>query len=185
MVCTATSTKLRRAQKSAAATLVEYIISIGVGSIALLAIVAFSIYTGRSFAGMMNYVELESQSRSTLDGMIKDIRQTAILTGFTSNSLTFRDYDDKPLLYEYSPENRTLTRTKDGTSKTLLKECDSLNFGIFQRNTTNGTYDQYPASLQASNCKVVQVTWVCSRAITGTKLNTETVQTAKIVIRNQ
>ena len=185
MVCTPTSTDSRRAQRSVAATLIEYVISIGVGSIALLAIVAFSIYTGRSFAGIMNYVELEGQSRTALDGMIKDIRQTGLLTGFTSNSLTFQDYDAKALTYAYDPEARTLTRTKDGASKTLLNECDSLDFSIFQRNTTNGTYDQYPTTLQASNCKVVQVTWTCSRQITGTKLNTETVQTAKIVIRNQ
>ena len=185
MVCTLTFTESRRAQRSAAATLIEYIISIGVGSIALAAIVSFSIYTGRSFAGIMNYVELEGQSRAALDGMIKDIRQTGLLTGFTSNKLTFQDYDTKPLVYEFSPSGRTLTRTKDGASKTLLTGCDSLSFSIFQRNTTNGTYDQYPTSLQASNCKVVQVTWTCSRIITGTKLNTETVQTAKIVIRNQ
>jgi hypothetical protein len=78
-----------------------------------------------------------------------------------------------------------LTRAKDGVTTDLLTQCDTLNFNIYQRNTTNGTYDQYPTSVEASNCKVVQVSWTCSRTITGTKLNTETVQSTKIVIRNQ
>jgi hypothetical protein len=33
--------------------------------------------------------------------------------------------------------------------------------------------------------KLVQVTWVCSRSILGKKVNTESVQSAKVVIRKQ
>src|SRR4030095_1099357 len=101
------------------------------------------------------------------------------------NKLVFEDADLLSLTYRYDPSTRRLYREKNGVTNTMLTECDSLNFSIFQRNTTNGTYDQSPTSLQASNGKVVQVRWTCSRTITGSKLNTETVQSTKIVIRNQ
>ena len=41
----------------------------------------------------------------------------------------------------------------------------------------------WPAS--ATNCKVVQVTLLCSRSLLGTKANNATMQSAKIVIRKQ
>ena len=106
------------------------------------------------------------------------------MTSFSSNQLVFRDYDGHSLSYTYSPDDQTLTRSKDGTNKLLLKECDFMNFQIFQRNPIGGTYDQYPTAV-VTNCKLVSVTWICSRKIIGSKLNTESVQTAKIVIRKQ
>ena len=65
-----------------------------------------------------------------------------------------------------------------------MTECDYLRFAIFQRNPIGGTYDQY-ATASATNCKLVQLNWICSRTILGAKVNTESVQSAKIVIRRQ
>jgi hypothetical protein len=48
----------------------------------------------------------------------------------------------------------------------------------------NGSYDQYPTA-SASTCKLVQLDWICSRPIIGTQKNTESVQSAKVVIRKQ
>ena len=42
----------------------------------------------------------------------------------------------------------------------------------------------YSASNNPAICKLVSVSWRCSRTILGQKVNTESVQTAKIVIRN-
>ena len=67
----------------------------------------------------------------------------------------------------------------------LLTGCETLNFAIFQRNSTNGTYDQYPSSNEPTNTKLVQVSWVCKRSILGASINSESVQTAKIVIRKK
>ena len=171
-------------RRTSAASLVEMLVGMAIGGMVIAATLAFSLYTGRGFAGVANYIELESQSRTALDTMIRDIRQAGALTSFASNKVIFVDSASQPLIYEYSPTARTLNQTKSGKTTTLLKECDSLRFGIYKRNTTNGTFDQYPTTVEASNAKVIQVSWTCSRTITGSKLNTESVQTAKIVIRN-
>ena len=165
------------------ASLVEYLVSLGIGALILLIVAPLSLYSGRSFAGLANYVDLHSASVLALDRMSKEIRQTVGLTFYSATQLTFNDGTNRPpLRYVYSPTARTLTRIQGTQTNLLLKECDSLQFAIYQRTPLPNTYDQYPTA-NATNCKVVQVTWNCSRTILGAKLNTESGQSAKIVIR--
>ena len=98
--------------------------------------------------------------------------------------------------YTYDPANHTLTRTSpcasDGSSvpggqdKVLLKGCQQWKAAFFQRTPVGGTYDQYPLladGTQTALCKVVQLTWNCSRKVSGLPVNTEGVQSAKVVMR--
>lgn len=167
-------------------SLMELMISTAIGSVIAAAIMILMLYSGRSFAAMANYVSLDRSSRNALDVMSKQIRQTNKLTASTSTSLTFEDSDGGTLIFTYDPSARTLTRTKNGVadSKALLTECDALTFSIFQRNPIGGTYNVYPTAT-ATTCKLVQMSWTCSRKIFGIKKNTESVQSAKIVIRKQ
>lgn len=182
MDCRSTSTK-RRARGF---TLVEFLVSGGVAVLLAVALAGLVFYTNRSFTAMANYVSLDHQSRITLDTMSREIRQTKRLISSSETSLTFEDHDAGTLQYVYDASARTLKRIKNGVpgSKPLLKECDYLKFSIFQRNPVGGTYNQFPAAT-ASTCKLVQLHWVCSRTILGAKVNTESVQSAKIVIRKQ
>lgn len=164
----------------------ELMVATAISSVVAVGVAAMMFYSGRSFAAIANYVDLDHRSRMALDIMSREIRQANRLTSYTSTSLTFEDYDGAPLSYTYDPDAKTLTRNKNGTpdSKPLLEECDFLQFSIYQRNPVAGTYDQYPTAT-ASTCKLVQLNWVCSRKIFGVPKNTESVQSAKVVIRKQ
>ena len=164
------------------ATLAEYLVGIGIASLVLLAVLSLSLYSGRSFAGLANYVDLNASSVYALDQISKDVRQSVALTDYKTNRLTFDDGAGSTLTYTYAADARTLTREQGGQSKVLLRECDSLQFAIYQRTPLAGTYDQYPVATVA-NCKVVAIKWVCSRTILGAKVNSEDIQEAKIVIR--
>lgn len=160
-------------------------VGVGISSLMLVALASLTMYTGRSFAAMVNYVDLDKASRSALDTMSQQIRQTRRLKEATTYKLVFEDYDGKDLTFEYSEGSRTLTRSKtDETSKILLKNCDELNFSIYQRNPIGGTYNVYPTAT-AATCKLVQLRWTCSRDLIRSKVNTESVQSSKIVIRKQ
>ena len=167
-------------------TLAELMVATSVGSIVALGLASLSVFTARSFAAMANYVDLDHRSRIALDTMSREIRQATRLTASTTTSLTFEDFDGGTLQYVYDTQAKTLSRIKAGVpnGKPLLEECDSLSFSIYQRNPVGGTYDQYETS-SASTCKLVQLRWVCSRKILGVAKNTESVQSAKIVIRKQ
>ena len=92
------------------------------------------------------------------------------------------------LTYKYDPAKQTLSRMKvqSGATNTtdLLTSCYYFNFGMFQRNPVNGTYDQYPVA-NPSTCKLVQLYWICSRNILGKTANTESIESAKVVIRKE
>ncbi|MGZ5505566.1 MAG: PilW family protein [Limisphaerales bacterium] len=168
-------------------SLPETLMSVGVASLLFAAVAAFSLFTLRSFAAMANYADLETESRNALDHMTMDIRQTF---GLRSNMVNELDFDDAPdhqtLKFIYDPNAQTLYRWKNGLPNKLLDHCTDLRFDLFQRNTSNATYNQYPITSNAALCKVVQVTWTCKRSLYGSKLlNTEVVQTAKIVIRKK
>ena len=168
-------------------TLVELMVATGVGSVVLAAVMALSLFSARSFAALGNYVDLDIKSRTALDQMSSDIRQADKLTAATTNSLTFQTTDPNTsntvsLVYNYSPSAQTLTRTYNGQTTTNLIGCTFLQFSIFQRNPIGYKYEQYDAA-DASTCKLVQLTWVCQRSILGRIANTESVQSAKVVMR--
>jgi prepilin-type N-terminal cleavage/methylation domain-containing protein len=172
-------------------TLVEMMVAIAVSGILLTALLTSSVYSSRSFAALENYVDLEQKSQIALDTMTKDIRQTIALSNYytrtingrlVTNVLSFMDWDGQPLTYSYT--NNSLLKQKGGQDTTLLKNVDFLTFQVYQRNPVGGTYDQFTTS-NAAMCKLVSVSWVCTRTILGSKMNSESVQTAKIVIRKQ
>lgn len=172
-------------------SLAELSMSIAVSGVILTALLSFTVYAAKSFAAMDNYVDLEQKSQFALDTMTRNIRQTQALSAYgtrtlngrsVTNSLTFIDEDGSALKYTFT-EN-VLLQTKGGITSMLLTNVDFLSFQIFQRNTLASTYDQFPAG-SVAQCKLISVSWICSRSILGSKLNTESVQTAKIVIRKQ
>jgi prepilin-type N-terminal cleavage/methylation domain-containing protein len=164
-------------------TLIEIMVAVGISSIVLVVVATFSFYSLHSFAAIANYVDLDNTSRKAVDVMTKEIRQTKALSNYATSALTFTDYDDKQLQYLWNPTRRELTRVKDANSTVLLTECDSLEFHIYQRTPQPGTNSFYPAT-DPAQCKLVDMKWRCSRSLLGKKANTETVQTAQVVIRN-
>lgn len=171
-------------RRRAGVSLLEVLITASIASIVFAAVGSLSLFTARSFVAMGNYGDLDNASRNALDIMSRDIRQCRALTDFTPNKLTLRGNDTNMLIFEYKPSTGQLTRQKGGTTTVLLQQCDYLNFNIYQRNPSNA-FTFYPVlSNKVDLAKLVDVSWRCSRKILGQKVNTESVQTAKIVIRN-
>jgi len=173
----------RRGRGQAGTTLMEIVIAVALTTIAGTALLILSSSTGRSLAEMSNYVDLDHENRMALDNLTRDLRQVRYLTGYSVNSVVCTDKDGAELSYVYSPTDRTLIRTKNGLSTKLLNQCDQLKFAIYQRNPQSNTYAMISTTM--TNCKVITVTWSCSRSLFGRKINTEQGQTARIVIRNK
>lgn len=178
------TTSIRK--RAAGLTLTEMMVATGIGAVVTAAVATLVAYSGRSFAAMANYVSLDRTSRNALDSMSREIRQTKRLLSSTTTSLTFEDFDGATLAYAYNSDAKTMVRSRNSVADTkpLLTECDYLEFSTFQRNPIGGSYGVYPTA-SPSTCKMVQLTWICSRQVFGMKLNTESVQSSKIVIRKQ
>jgi len=164
-------------------TLVGILFATGIGSLVLLSLAAIYMFSARSFTEMANYMDLDGQSRLAMDLASRDIRRADRLSAYATNQLTFL-FGTNQIRFTYDSSNKTLVRATATNSTVLLKDCDYLRFDILQKTPSNGAYEFYPAAT-ATNCKIVQLTWTCSRKIYGTKANTANVQAAKIVIRSQ
>jgi hypothetical protein len=163
---------------------VELLVATALGTVVLAAIASLTLFTARSFLALSNYDQLDRASMNALDTISTQIRQTQQVTSYSTNRLVFTDADGQTLTFAWDPTTRLVTRQKTNTTTTLLTQCDYLAFHISQRNVSNG-FIFYPAQLtNLLTAKLVDVSWRCSRTILGAKINTESVQTAKTVIRN-
>ena len=184
MVCKTTSTKPRERIAQGGFLLSEVLVTFGITALLFIAITAVAMFSGQSFVALYNYVELDDHNRIAIDTLTRDLRQCNRVVDSTSASLSIEDADGTSIVYNYNANDQTLTRAHLGATTVLLRECDRLQFSLGQRNPVGGSYDVYPAA-SAATAKVVNVAWSCSRMILGQKQNTESVQTARIVIRKQ
>ena len=176
------------ANRESGLSLLEMMVAMGIGTMLLAAMAAFAVFTSRSFVATGNYADLDRASRATLDTLTRDVRQARSMTSYKTNQIVLKDHDNNSLTYTWDASAGTLSRKDANSTVVLLQQCDYLNFGISQRNPSND-FTFYPAvnssgQLDPSMAKLVDVSWRCSRKILGKKVNTESVQTAKIVIRN-
>jgi prepilin-type N-terminal cleavage/methylation domain-containing protein len=172
-------------------TLPEMLFTLSIGALLGAAVLSFSLYAGKSFAALTNYVDLEQKSQNALDNLTREVRQVNKVLSYgtmswhgqtITNTLTFEDSDGQPLTYTFT--NQVLVRSKSGVDRVVLTNCDYLTFQVFQRNPVGGVWDQWTTTV-ATNTKLISVSWVCSRNILGNRMNTESVQTAKVVIRKE
>src|SRR5688572_9471386 len=196
MVCKSTFTKptLRR-RRMAGMLLAEALVTVVVVGILLLTLVMFMIFSTRSFTTMYNYVDLDDRNRVVMDQLTRDIRQCNRIVSCTTAQLVL-ETDDPPVLLSYTfkpavadnPSDNVggllMRRRGEAPSKVILTGCDRFSFEMCKRNPMSGSYGVYPTS-DPSIAKVLNVSWLCSRKIFGFKQNTESVQTARIVIRKQ
>ena len=179
-------------------TLVEMFISIAVGLVVIGAIMALAVISAQNFAATANYVQMNDQSRNALDRISREIRNASSLKAFSNGNPQYlvltNTYTGIGATVTFDAGAGTLTLAKTGEPPlTLLTGCDSFSFQIFNRypiiNSTNISFarstNAVSGSLDARFCKVVNMSWKCSRTILGSKLNTEIVQTAQVVLRNQ
>lgn len=175
-------------------TLVEVMVAMAVATLLFGSIVALGMYTARSFNMIGNYVDLDAQSRNTADVLGREIRDSSDLIAFSTNNPAYlkltNDTIGQSITITYYKDHSTLVLSKAGattkTTQTLLTHCDSWTFSLFNRapDITSDSISFYAAT-NANTCKVINMSWRCSRTIFGSPLTTVSVQTAQIMLRNK
>ena len=178
-------------RRTLAMTLTEMLVAIGVGSIVLVLLACFSVYGIRSYLALGNYSALDQQSRLSIDKMTREIRQATALVASSTNSpksLTFTNLTKGTgVKYYWNSTAKELRATySDVGDKLLLQGCTDWTFDLKQRTPSTNQADIFYAATNAAMCKLVNMSWKCSRSVGKTKLlNTENIQTTMIVLRNQ
>lgn len=176
-------------------TLVEVLVACGLGLIVLTVALTLFAFGLRSFAGLGNYATLSGQSRISVDLMSRELRKATQVTGANTNlpvkwlALT-NAIDGTTNLFSWDSTSGILTWENSAQPmRTNLTGCDEWDFCLYQRSPqTNWVF--YPATNSAgvmdlSLCKLIDMSWKCSRAVLGMKINTEEAQTSQFVLRNK
>jgi type II secretory pathway component PulJ len=179
-------------------TVVQMLVATALGTLITTAVILVWIFSARSFVALGNYTDLDSKSRYAVDCMLRDIRNANQIVAFQSNGttnflqVTNSQTANSGATYTWDSASRNLVCQKTGEGgRTYLTECDLWDVQLYQRTPhPSGTYVFYPATNVAgaydtSICKLINMTWKCSRTILGNKINTENVQTAQVVLRNK
>ena len=183
-------------KRHAAWTLLEMMLGVGVFSISGLALATIFLFSVRSYTAMANYAVLDQYNRQAMDQLTYEIRQAQQVSTYASNStsssLGIVNGSGLNVTYTFDAANQRVTRSaSDGSFKVLLTNCSLLNFGLYMRPPTNGSFEVYPVSIGSGTnwqqmVKVVQLSWQTAMSISPTmKVQSEDIQTARIVIRKQ
>lgn len=181
----------RTSAGSRAYTLVETMVGVVLFSIAAMAFASLFLFSVKSFASLANYALLDVQNREAMDQLSREIRQAKAVKSYTSNStinsISIINGANQNVTFTFNANRRSLERSVSGVSEMMLTNCDLLNFSLFQRNPSNGNYGVFPAASGnwTQDVKVVQLTWRTARHVPAGPVNSENIQTARIVIRKQ
>ena len=165
----------------------------GLGALVLAAAGVLSIYGTRTFATIGNYSDLESKSRNAFDVISGQLRQaTAVIASRTNlpvKSLTVQtEADDGASVtveLTWDADARTFEFKTGGVKQTLLTECDSWDFALYNRAPNLGPEEiSFNEASDLNDCKLINMSWKCSRTMSG-KVNAESVQAMQIVLRNK
>jgi len=169
-------------------TLVEMVVAVAVFMVSSLALASIFIFSIRSCAALANYAALDQDNRTAMDLLTREIRQARTVVDVSTNSITVVDGNGVSITFFFNPQSKQFIRsTSDGIRNVLLDDCNLLSFRLFQRNPIGGTYDIYPAATNnwQATVKVVQLSWKTSRTLSHGVVNSENIQTARVVIRKK
>jgi Tfp pilus assembly protein PilW len=175
-------------------TLVELMVAIGLGSLVVTTVVLLYIFGLRSFTAIGNYTEMDGQSRMAMDTMLREMRQASGVVDFSTNLptpflLLTNDLQAKKITYNWDSSSGvfyyTVVSNSIVTTGTNLTGCDNWAFTLFQRTPDiNGNFFAITNGNQAI-CKLISMSWTCSRTNLFRKFNTESTVTAQVVLRNK
>jgi len=179
-----------RQRRNHASTLLELLIASSIMLVVLAALAAFYVFGVRSTQAMGHYSLLDEANREAMDTLTREIRQAKLVTGYSTNpaSISVLNGDDQTVTYTFNTDNQTFTRSSADGVKILLDHCNLLQFSLFQRNPSNASFGVFPAATAnwQKTVKVIQLTWRTTMTNNPFPIiNSENVQTARIVIRKQ
>jgi type II secretory pathway pseudopilin PulG len=186
-----------KSRRQSAMTLVELMFASAISTVVIAIVMLLVVYAVRSFAALANYQILDQASSTTANEMSREIRKATSVVNFQNAGSTkwveFANTNASPtytIRYEWTEADQTLTskRSDQADAEALLEGCERWDFTFQQRTPLKGpTFGFSTNMVNQAECKVVTMTWKCSRTLGGgtSLFNTESVQTAQIVLRNQ
>ncbi|MBI2497614.1 MAG: prepilin-type N-terminal cleavage/methylation domain-containing protein [Opitutae bacterium] len=168
-------------------TLVEMMIGAALSSFILAGVLSTFLFIGRSGVNVQNYSDMESQARKALETFAEDVRQASAITWNSDVSVTLV-VNSANVVYQYDSTAATFSRLVSGQTRTLISGITAGTF-TFKAYNVAGTelLVDTAANRTAANSstKQLQISLECSRSNTTVVAVTNTVLSARFILRNK
>lgn len=168
--------------RAAGFTLIEMLITMGIGGIVFGVVGFVSLFFARNFIFVGNHCDLQQASRVALEQFKNDTRSAVSVSSATESSIVLLNADGSTIQYTYSPDSKTLSRLAGGATRVLIRDLDSMTFSTYQRNPVGASYDLWPTAT-ADTTKLISVSMSLSKQVPTLPVNTEILVGTKAVIR--
>lgn len=162
----------------------EMIVTLGVMVVVGASFSVFLYSASHSLMNMYTYAGIDSGSQDAVNAMTREIRSARRVIGVTNGNLTIENTNGVAVTYAYRSSDRTLVRTASATTRPILRHCDSVSFTLCKGQQTN-TFENFLTATNPAEAKVINFTWRNSRAIGTSARASDSLASAKIVMRNQ
>lgn len=116
-------------------SLAELLIATAIAAMILTVAASTVVTLAKGSRSLMNYTEMNTQSRHALDNLGLYLRSASDVHTATSTRLVIDRIDHagntEKIAYDYDPDARTLTMTRGGLARIILTDVDSLSFNYF------------------------------------------------------
>lgn len=188
-------------------TLVELMVGVGLSSIILAAVLTTFLFLGRSGSNVINYNEMETEARASLEIFAQDTRQASAITWLSNNKLMLT-VNGIPIFYEYSIHPKlqgVFTRSLNDIDKEILLSGIQAPVARVSATDTNCTpifraYDITGAQIKAieyasptaatltaasKTTKQLQISLEAQRSTRTVAAATNLVLSARFILRNK
>ena len=131
-----------------------------------------------------NYYDFEHEGQVALDLFSRDVRQAFGVASNSPTMVALTSTNSSLITFSYDAHAKQFIRTIAGNTQVLLHNCLNLNFSYYQRNPTNGVYDQFPAG-NAATTKIIEISWYTGVENPNGLYNSADFQSSKVVIRKE
>ena len=184
-----------RRSRVAAFTLVEVMVSAGLGALVMAGVITMFLMIGRSSVRVANYSDMEKQTRIAFEQMGIDARMASNLTSLRSGSeikgftltIPTTDLVNPPNQVTYYYDNSTFYRVP-GSDHTVTTDRRNLVANV--SSLTFERYDKLQAAIPSSTVsdstvKHIQVMVSAKRSGIGVAAATQVIRSAAFTIRNK
>ena len=162
-------------------------IGAALSSFILAGVLSTFLFLGRSGVNVQNYTEMEAQAREALEIFAQDVRQASAITWNTDASITLV-VNSVNIQYVYDSTAATFTRTSPTSNHLLIT---GITAGTFAFKAFNVAGTELPLATSAnlttasSSTKQLQISLECSRRNVTVVAATNTVLSARFILRNK
>lgn len=170
--------------RASGASLVELIVTLAITLVVGTAFSSFLYSASVNLGNMFTYADMDSANQKAINMMTREIRLARRVISASSGNLTIENTNGVAVTYAYRSSDRSLVRTASGSTSQLLRNCDAATFTLCKGARSNA-FEVFPAATNVAEAKIVDFSWRCSKQMTGGLVASDSLASAKIILRNQ